>query len=302
MASEQEEIAKVNTLPIQENQQNLILYSAAKYEPIELESKTIAQGIATGLCKELDFPRLVNQVYQDGAKIFIETGAGNVCSRWIDKNLSDKAHMTISLNRRGLDDHSSILKALAKLTSHQVSLNLSPLYSTVEETSNKAKISQKKVTLGGHNFAESILTSENKKLFQESEVSPKPIEKEYFPKPKPTAKPQSKIQITAASFEKPEANSNYMQKIAVPSLEKKSKSSKIPAKTTPYSASPTTKKLASTQSVTNYNKPQYQQFNTNNLMVHKTHSTFLKSRQDFSEQLSEIIELQIACVEHLFEN
>ena len=302
MASEQEEIAKVNTLPIQENQQNLILYSAAKYEPIELESKTIAQGIATGLCKELDFPRLVNQVYQDGAKIFIETGAGNVCSRWIDKNLSDKAHMTISLNRRGLDDHSSILKALAKLTSHQVSLDLSPLYSTVEETSNKAKISQKKVTLGGHNFTESILTAENKKLFQESEVSPKPIEKEYFPKPKPTAKPQPKIQIPAASFEKPEANSNYMQKIAVPSLEKKSKPSKIPTKNTPYSASPTTKKLASTQSVTNYNKPQYQQLNTNNLMVHKTHSTFLKSRQDFSEQLSEIIELQIACAEHLFEN
>lgn len=325
MASEHQEIAQVNTLPIQENQQNLILYSAAKYEPIELESKTIAQGIATGLCKELDFPRLVNQVYQDGAKIFIETGAGNVCSRWIDKNLSDKPHMTISLNRRGLDDHSSILKALAKLTSHQVSLDLSPLYSTVEETSNKPKVSQKKVTLGGHNITESILTAENKQLFQQSEISSKSVDKEDFAakttvkvtekikaapqavekedlQTKTTSEPQekTKINIPQISPKKPEASP--MKKIAVPSIENKVEPSKTPAKTPSYIASTTTKKLASTQSVTNYNRPQYQQLNTNNLIVHQTHSTFLKSRQDFSQQLSEIIQLQIACAEHLFEN
>ncbi|MEL6458782.1 MAG: PfaB family protein [Cyanobacteria bacterium J06621_15] len=317
MASEQEEIAKVNTLPIQENQQNLILYSAAKYEPIELESKVIAEGIATGLCKELDFPRLVNQVYQDGAKIFIETGAGNVCSRWIDKNLSDKEHMTISLNRRGLDDHSSILKALAKLTSHQVSLDLSPLYSTVEETSNKAKVSQKKVTLGGQNITESILTAENKQLFQKSEISPRPVEKKDFAaeatvkqteKVKAALKavekenietkttsappPKTKINIPNKSFKKPEASP--MKKIAALNIENKLESSKTPAKNN--------QKLASTQSVTNYRKPQYHQANTNNLMVHKTHSIFLKSRQEFSQQLSEIIQLQIACAEHLFEN
>ncbi len=306
MASEHEEIANVNTLPIQENQQNLILYSAAKYAPIELESKAIAEGIATGLCKELDFPRLVNQVYRDGAKIFIETGAGNVCSRWIDKNLSDKEHMTISLNRRGLDDHSSILKALAKLTSHQVSLDLSPLYSTVEETSKKAKLSQRKVTLGGHDFTESILTAENRKLFQEVEVSQKPVEKvkpaqkvEIAAKTTPKSQTQTKPNIPAAPPKKPEVSP---MKIAVPNIKTEKPASSNPAKTTSYIASTTTKKLASTQSVTNYRKPQYQQVNTNNLMVHRTHSTFLNSRQDFSQQLSEIIQLQIACAEHLFDN
>ncbi len=309
MASEHEEIASVNTLPIQENWQNLTLYSAANYGTIELESKAIAEGIATGLCKQLDFPRLVNQVNHDGAKIFIETGAGNVCSRWIDKNLSDKEHMTISLNRRGLDDHSSILKALAKLASHQVDLDLSPLYSTVEETSKKSKISQRKVTLGGHNITESILTAENKKLFQQSEINPKPVEKELVaerqeikPPPKPVEKefkaktttPQPhKINIPTVPAKKPEV----IPMNAVP--KEKIEASKTPAKTTSYLV-PTTTKLASTQSVINSN--QYQQVNANNLMVHKTHSTFLKSRQDFSQQLSEIIQLQIACAENLFDN
>ena len=310
MASEHEEMKRVNTLPIQENRQNLTLYSAAKYATIELESKAIAEGIATGLCKQLDFPRLVNQVYNDGAKIFIETGAGNVCSRWIDKNLSDKEHMTISLNRRGLDDYSSIAKALAKLASHQIDLDLSPLYSTVEETSKKSKISQRKVTLGGHNITESILTAENKKLFQnEPEISPKPVEKELVAKkteikaaPKPVEKelkaktttPQpNKTNIPAAAPKKPEVSPMN----AVPKA--KIEPPKTPAETT-SSLTSTTTKLASTQKV--INSSQYQQVNANNLMVHKTHSTFLKSRQDFSQQLSEIIQLQIACAEHLTDN
>ncbi|MCJ8281179.1 MAG: beta-ketoacyl synthase, partial [Rivularia sp. ALOHA_DT_140] len=322
MASEHKEIARVNTLPIQENQQNLILYSAAKYAPIELESKTIAEGIATGLCKELDFPRLVDQVYQDGAKIFIETGAGNVCSRWIDKNLSDKEHMTISLNRRGLDDHSSILKALAKLTSNQVSLYLSPLYSTVEETSQKVKISHKKVTLGGHNIIDNILTAENKELFKNQvETSLKLVEKSELAEKtnttvqaiaksdlakkiaEPIKAPQQLETIVNKSGElSKKSEVTPMKKSAVSSIEKETNLSKAPTKITKQNPSITINKLASTQSVSNYIKPQYQQVNLNNLMVHKTHSVFLQYRQDFSQQLSEIIQLQIACAENLFEN
>ncbi len=328
MASEYGEMKSVNTLPVQENRQNLILYSAAKYAPIELDSEAIAEGIATGLCKQLDFPQLVNRVYQDGAKIFIETGAGNVCSRWIDKNLSDKEHMTISLNRRGLDDHSSIVKALAKLVSHQVSLDISPLYSTVEETSKKAKLSQKKVTLGGHSFTESILKTENQNFFQkEAEISFKSFDKaelseknistpqtsEKINKAELTAKtnplPQAKIEPTIAVQLPTKPEVSPMKQIAVPITETKIELSKTPAKTTKKLASPQkeltltkTKTLASTQSVNHHQTPQYQQLNTNNLMVHKTHSIFLESRQDFSEKLSQIIKLQIACAENLFDN
>ncbi|MEM9924468.1 MAG: PfaB family protein [Cyanobacteria bacterium P01_D01_bin.50] len=319
MASEHEEIASVNTLPVQENRQNLILYSAAKYAPIELESKAIAEGIARGLCKQLDFPRLVNRVYNDGAKIFIETGAGSVCSRWIDKNLSDKEHMTISLNRRGVDDHTSIIKALAKLVSHQVSLDLSPLYSSVEETSKKAKLNQKKVILGGNSFAESILTAENKQLFQnQPELSKISFEKtdlaaKINPTPQPIEKedlsPQLEIKsnIPAPSPKKPETNP--MKDIAVPKVEHSKNLQTSAANITSYPSSPqtsspftATEKLASNLSVYHSRKSDYQKLNTNNLMVHKTHATFLESRQYFSQQLSEIIQLQIACAEHLLNN
>ncbi|MHC5827642.1 MAG: polyketide synthase, partial [Nostoc sp.] len=146
MRSQYEEIKKVNTLPSQ-NLPGIVFYSAADYQPIALESEAFAGGvgeaiahnIAKGLCQELDFPQLVNRVYGDGVKIFLEAGAGSVCSRWIDKILGNKEHITVSLNRRGMDDHASMVKALAKLLSHQVNVDLSPLYSKAQESANQNK-------------------------------------------------------------------------------------------------------------------------------------------------------------------
>ncbi|MBF2008961.1 MAG: type I polyketide synthase [Chlorogloeopsis fritschii C42_A2020_084] len=132
--SEYDEIVKLNTLPIQ-NVQNTIFYSAAEYQPITLDSNSIGQNIAKCLCQQLDFPRLINQVYENGTRIFIEVGAGSTCSRWISENLKHQEHLAVSLNKRGVDEHTSIVRALAKLLSHQVSLDLSPLYSPVQETS-----------------------------------------------------------------------------------------------------------------------------------------------------------------------
>ncbi len=128
MRSEYDNLAKINTLPI-EDVSDTIFYSAAEYKPITLDSYSIGQNIAKSLCYELDFPRLINRVYEDGFNIFIEVGVGSNCSRWIGEILKHKEHVTTFVNRRGVDDHSSIVKALAKLISHRVNLDLSPLYS-----------------------------------------------------------------------------------------------------------------------------------------------------------------------------
>ncbi|MDD1415279.1 PfaB family protein [Dolichospermum sp. ST_con] len=128
MQSEYDELVKVNTLPTQSNSAT-IFYSAAKYSPINIDSHLIGKNIATALCHQLDFPRLVNHVYDDNIRIFIEVGVGGNCSRWISEILKHKQHLTVSVNRRGVDDHTSIIKALAKLFSHRVELDLSPLYS-----------------------------------------------------------------------------------------------------------------------------------------------------------------------------
>ena len=127
MKSEYDKLIELNTLPLRTIPE-IDFYSAANYQAIELTSETIAHSVTQTLCQQLDFPRLVNQVYQDDFRIFIEVGVGSNCSRWIKDILKSKEHATISIHRRGTNDFTSLIKALAKLVSHRVQLDLSPLY------------------------------------------------------------------------------------------------------------------------------------------------------------------------------
>jgi acyl transferase domain-containing protein len=88
----------------------------------------IAQLIALELCNCLDFPRLVQLAYNDGAHIFVELGAGSNCARWVNETLQGQPHAAYSINRKGVDDYASILRLMARMVSHHVPVNLSVLY------------------------------------------------------------------------------------------------------------------------------------------------------------------------------
>ncbi|HEY3344092.1 MAG TPA: PfaB family protein [Anaerolineaceae bacterium] len=122
-------LAGLHDYPVQPNSETA-LYSAAGYSPIGFEQKEIARDIAETLCSSLDFPRLVERVYTDGARIFVEAGAGSNCSRWVDEVLKGKPHLAVSVSRKGSDDLSALLRTLARLVSHRVCLDLSPLFAT----------------------------------------------------------------------------------------------------------------------------------------------------------------------------
>ncbi|MEO0686566.1 MAG: polyketide synthase, partial [Cyanobacteria bacterium J06649_11] len=127
MASEYDEFVRLHTLPINKKPE-IDFYSSAEYKIVQQDRDMVAHAIAKNVCQQLDFPKLVNQLYADGARIFVEAGAGNSCSRWIKENLKDKEHTTIFLNRKGIAEHTSLLRGLGQLLSHRVSFDLSPLY------------------------------------------------------------------------------------------------------------------------------------------------------------------------------
>jgi acyl transferase domain-containing protein len=134
MKSEYGELIKLNTLPLRKSPE-ITFYSAANYQEIAHNSQDIAHSVTQTLCQQLDFPRLVDRVYQDDYRIFIEVGVGSNCSRWIKDILKSKEHATISLHRRGTNDFTSLIKAIAKLCSHRVQLNLSCLYGVEDSLS-----------------------------------------------------------------------------------------------------------------------------------------------------------------------
>ncbi|MFB2976446.1 hypothetical protein [Microseira sp. BLCC-F43] len=162
--SESEEIVKLHTIPIHEIP-DIQFYSGIDCALITINSNNLAHNAAKLCCQTVDFPTLINRVYKDGARIFIELGAGNNCSRWIGETLKQKEHIAMSINTKGVDDHTGIVRVLAKLVSHGVSLDLSPIYCSKPESSAKVQSVIKKVTLGGCKIHSTILTGKNRKNF-----------------------------------------------------------------------------------------------------------------------------------------
>jgi PfaB family protein len=128
---EYENMEKLYTLEVADKVDTK-LYSSSCYLPIPQRTKSIANSIAKCFCEQVDFPRLVSTVYNRGARIFMEMGAGRSCCSWIDKILKhegvEEAHVSIPVNAKGTPDHITITRCLAKLVSHRVEVDLTPLY------------------------------------------------------------------------------------------------------------------------------------------------------------------------------
>lgn len=107
------------------------IYSSSCYLPVPHRSKSIANSIAKCFCEQVDFPRLINTVYDKGARVFMEMGPGRSLCSWIDKILKHdgvRPHVSIPVNAKGTPDDVTLLRALAKLVSHGVPVQLDVLY------------------------------------------------------------------------------------------------------------------------------------------------------------------------------
>jgi len=113
---------------------NTKMYSSSCYLPIPQRSKAISHSIAKCLCDVVDFPRLVNTLHDKGARVFIEMGPGRSLCSWVDKilvnndNQKQSQHVSVPVNAKGTSDELTYIRAIAKLISHGVNLNLDSLF------------------------------------------------------------------------------------------------------------------------------------------------------------------------------
>ncbi|MEO1823945.1 MAG: hypothetical protein ABGX85_07925, partial [Candidatus Lambdaproteobacteria bacterium] len=125
--TEYEEIKRVHTDKVIECP-DIDFYSAIDYEVSKLDSKTLAHNVASIYGKTVDYSRLIEKVYADGARIFVDMGPRTTCSKWISKTLDKRPHLSISVNRKGTDNREMILQALSSLISHRVPVKLEALF------------------------------------------------------------------------------------------------------------------------------------------------------------------------------
>ncbi|MCU7836777.1 MAG: PfaB family protein [gamma proteobacterium symbiont of Taylorina sp.] len=164
-------LAKLHTMPTTAIK-DVDFYTAADYKKTSMKAEVIGNNIATFYTHMVDFPKLVNQVYDDGARIFIELGPQSSCSKWVSESLKGKEHLAVSINRKGVDDYTALLRLAAKLTSHGVAMDLTKLFPkpAVQKKSKPALV--KPVVLGKQPFADVILTDENRTKFAPQQTTP----------------------------------------------------------------------------------------------------------------------------------
>lgn len=202
-----DELAALHRMPIA-NQTNIQLLTAVGYHPVTVGSEEIANNIAEMYCNEVDFPRLVNTAYADGARIFLEVGPRDSCTRYVQTTLSDREHVAVAMDRKGVDNKAAMIKALAKLASHNVPLDLTALYpqsnlyagsrgeslssgaqgSTTQGSTTQASTTQtkrgliKSIELGRKSLRETLLSDQNIQRFSQAKrkaiaaIKPLPVE------------------------------------------------------------------------------------------------------------------------------
>ena len=161
---EYNEIKKIHTDKVV-NHPKIDFYSAIDYGKTKLDSETLSNNIATIYGKTVDYSKLVETVYRDGARIFVDLGPRSTCSNWIKKILNKREHFSISVNRKGTDSRIAIIQALSGLISHQVSVNLELLYADLPLKTTKQLVQT--IKLGGspvqkvfEKYTEKIITKE----------------------------------------------------------------------------------------------------------------------------------------------
>ena len=132
---EYENMLALYSMPVTERIHTKMI-STSCYLPIPQHQKAISVSIAKCMCEPVDFPRLINTLTDKNVKVFIEMGAGRSLSSWTDKTLknntnanSNGQHITVPVNAKGTDDQLTYARAVAKLVSFGVEMNIERYFS-----------------------------------------------------------------------------------------------------------------------------------------------------------------------------
>jgi len=103
-------------------------YSGAFGKSYEVTRESAADSITTQAIRSVNFSALIKTAYEDGVRTFVELGPQGSCTRMIGKILGPLTHNARSVDSRGLDDTSGVLKTLAYLIAERVPVDLKQLY------------------------------------------------------------------------------------------------------------------------------------------------------------------------------
>jgi PfaB family protein len=112
------------------------------------EKNASADSIKAQCIGPINFPKCVETAWNEGGRIFIETGPGNSMTRMIGSILSDRPHLARPVMVKGQSQTSSLVRLLANLAAERVNLDLTQYFNdssidAIKIDSNKPAIEVK---------------------------------------------------------------------------------------------------------------------------------------------------------------
>jgi PfaB family protein len=128
-------------------------YSCAYEKALDLTAQAAAASIVRQATEGFDFSRVVEKIYADGVRTFLEVGPHCSCTGMIDQILGEKPHLAVAANHRGEFEPLSLLKCLGTLAASGVAIDLHPLYGYPEDHFSSCVVKKStaaiKVPVGG---------------------------------------------------------------------------------------------------------------------------------------------------------
>ncbi|WP_373650251.1 beta-ketoacyl synthase N-terminal-like domain-containing protein [Schlesneria sp. DSM 10557] len=115
-------------------EQPIDFYSTAWGRKYELSRESAAEAIVAQAVNTIDFPRVVEQAYSDGVRLFVEIGPGSSCTRMIDEILSDRPHRALSATPSTASPLVAFYELLAVLIAERIPVELRFLYGDARTT------------------------------------------------------------------------------------------------------------------------------------------------------------------------
>ncbi|MBI2435192.1 MAG: acyltransferase domain-containing protein, partial [Candidatus Hydrogenedentes bacterium] len=139
-------------------------YSGAWGRAYDVTRESAADSILAQAIDGVDFPKVIEAAYADGARIFVELGPGNSCTRMIGRILGDRSHVARAFCFPGQPAFSILLRGLAQLIAEGVAVDLDVLYergAAADWISRAAAVNDPKIVLqpGGAPFTRPDLST-----------------------------------------------------------------------------------------------------------------------------------------------
>lgn len=104
-------------------------FSAAQYPK---DKEKILSILSEHLISSVRFTEEVENMFRDGARVFIEIGPGNVLTNLVKQILGDKDYIAIASNIKTVTDTAQLLNVFAQLTAEGFYVDLSPLFHEIQ--------------------------------------------------------------------------------------------------------------------------------------------------------------------------